>query len=88
MPIDHERLTPMEECLKTQKTGGDPEYDKRKMAEIRQEYEESIKHKSMVEPRGIKPVNITCKYPVIIGEVQSGVCTEDEAGNISFFKIL
>lgn len=76
----------MEECLRTQKTGGDSEYEKRKMAQIREEYEESIKHKSTVEPYGIKPVDKTCAYPVIIGDVKSEVCEEDTEGDVLFLN--
>ncbi|KAJ8964821.1 hypothetical protein NQ314_004629 [Rhamnusium bicolor] len=71
--------TEMEKCLQGLKVGagGDSDYDKAKRAEILAQYEESIKHKTKIPPYGIKPVNKTCAYPVYIGDVKSGECTEE-----------
>ncbi|KAJ8960736.1 hypothetical protein NQ318_020029, partial [Aromia moschata] len=78
---DEKELSEYEKCLREVKVGGegyDPEYEERKRAQLVEEYEESIKHKSTVQPYGIKPVTTTCAYPVYIGHVKSGECTEED----------
>ncbi|KAJ8980307.1 hypothetical protein NQ317_005228 [Molorchus minor] len=78
---DEQELSEMEKCLKEVKVGGegyDQEYETRKRAELVQEYEESLKHKSNIGPYGIKPVKKTCAYPIYIGQVESGECKEEE----------
>lgn len=74
------------ECMKELKAGGgtNPEEDARKRAQIVQEYEETLKHKFVVPPHGIAPVNKECAYPVVIGDIQSTECegVGPKAGNL------
>ncbi|XP_018577445.1 EF-hand domain-containing protein 1-like isoform X2 [Anoplophora glabripennis] len=78
---DEPRVTEMEKCLKELKVGeGDTGYDKAKRAELVQQYEESIKRTPHEVPYGIKDINMTCAYPVHIGEIKSAECKEDDEG--------
>ncbi|XP_057671863.1 EF-hand domain-containing protein 1-like [Diorhabda carinulata] len=70
----------LEKCYKELKVGGgaDPEKEQAIKDEIRRQYEESIVHKSSIQPYGVKSVSKECPYPVVIGDVKSGECKEDE----------
>nr|XP_023021361.1 EF-hand domain-containing protein 1-like [Leptinotarsa decemlineata] len=84
---DGQRQTEMEKCLQRQGVdeGYDPEYEKNTMDRIREEYEESVKHKSKIQPYGVKPVNMECAYPVNIGDVKSTKCTEEAAAQYTSY---
>lgn len=70
--------------------GESPEQEARKRAQIVQEYEDGLKHKFMVPPHGILPVNKECAYPIVIGDVQSTECegVGPKAGAYHFQSIL
>ncbi|KAG5888287.1 hypothetical protein JTB14_006674 [Gonioctena quinquepunctata] len=78
--------TEMEECQHRLKVreGDDAEFEM-KMSKIEREYQESIKHKSQIQPYGVKPVNTECAYPVTIGDVKSTKCTEESRGQYTSY---
>lgn len=79
----------MEKCLKEVSVGQaqrDPEYENAKQAELVQQYEESIKRTPQRVPYGIKDVNVTCAYPVHIGEIKNAECKEDDEGIFLSYK--
>nr|CAI5819354.1 unnamed protein product [Callosobruchus analis] len=86
-PKGRRRKTKYEECLKDLRVGvgREPEYEDAKMAELRQEYEDSIKYKAPPHQYGIKEVNTTCPYPVQIGDVKDGECTDDIIGQYTSY---
>ncbi|CAH0556686.1 unnamed protein product [Brassicogethes aeneus] len=80
------KKTDMEKCLELVKAGGgmDPEEEARIRAGILQEYEDSLKREREIMPYGIKPVNESCRYPVVIGDIKSSVCPEDETNTATY----
>lgn len=69
-PIDK-----LDACLAELKGGSsDPEKDARIRAHILQQYEDTLEHTYKVPSHGILPVNKTCAYPVVIGDVQIDEC--------------
>ncbi|CAH1183331.1 unnamed protein product [Phaedon cochleariae] len=77
------RQTEMDQCLHRVKV--DDAYEKAKMADIRREYEQSMEHKSQVQPYGIKTVNEDCAYPVKVGDVKSTECSEETQGQYTSY---
>ncbi|KAK4880766.1 hypothetical protein RN001_008912 [Aquatica leii] len=79
--------TELEKCFIEQKVKPDPDADleyERKKAKILEEYTESLKHKYVVPEHGIDPVNLTCPYPIVIGEIADKTCKEQDVGGDSF----
>uniref|UniRef100_A0A1Y1MR06 DM10 domain-containing protein n=3 Tax=Photinus pyralis TaxID=7054 RepID=A0A1Y1MR06_PHOPY len=77
----------MDKCLmKLRGTSADtdPEYATLKRAQLLQEYEDSLIHKNVVPEHGIMDTNLTCAYPVVIGEKPDIVCRGTDVGPDAF----
>lgn len=70
--------TELDKCMDVLKAGGGEPEDikKAKMDKLKQEYEDSLIHKYKVPPYGILPVNRSCAYPIVLGDVPKTECPE------------